>query len=316
MYLVCGEALFDVFIDDTGDAETVAMSGHVGGSPFNVAIGLARLEVAAALLTGISNDALGARLAHVLEKESVSTDYLIRSNRRTTISMVTLGERGVPEYTFYGAESADCNVTAEDLPAVAPDIYGLHFGSYSLVVKPVADALFALATAQRERFISVDPNVRPTIEPDMAVWRETLAAYVECANLLKVSAEDLEHLYPGVARRSLVDRWLAAGVELVVVTDGDKAAEAWTASGLYSRRRPEIQNALDTVGAGDCFQAALLARLSDIAEPAVAVAALDQQQLDTLLIFAMRAASIICSRRGADLPFKSELQWQGRKLST
>lgn len=307
MYLVCGEALYDVFIEDEDRPGSISMNARAGGSPFNVAIGIARQGEKAALLTGISSDVLGRKLARLLESESVSTDYLVRSGRRTTLSLVTVNDSGQPEYVFYGLGSADCSVTGSDLPSIGDEIKGLHFGSYSLVVKPVADAFALLLEQAGDRFVSVDPNVRPTIEPDMQVWRDRVAQYARYAQLLKISAEDMEFLYPETPHQQKVDEWLAAGVNLVVITDGDKEVNAWTGSGLRSRKVPVIDHVIDTVGAGDTFQAALLSQLGVNGNPRQMIAALDQQQLDTLLDFAVRAASITCSRRGADLPYRKEL---------
>lgn len=103
MYLVCGEALFDVFLgDDEGDPGSLQFNARAGGSPFNVAIGIARLGGRASLLTSIATDLLCRRLVEILQRESVSIDYLLRSERRTTLSMVSVDDSGQPEYVFYG----------------------------------------------------------------------------------------------------------------------------------------------------------------------------------------------------------------------
>ena len=307
MFLVCGEALYDVFLDSGENPAAFAMNARAGGSPFNVAMGLARLEQPSALLTGMSRDELGNRLTRMLEIEGVSTDYLVRTGRRTTVVMFSLSESGVPDYAFYGVGSADCGVTEAELPALGPEINGIHFGSYSLVVKPVADSFAALLEANAGRFISVDPNIRPTIEPDMAPWRARLEQYACHADLLKISAEDIEYLYPGRRHPDFAAEMLAAGVQLVVVTDGGDAVHGWSQAGLEASARPRLERVVDTVGAGDTFQAALLARLLETGDPAAAVRALDQAGLDGLLGFATRAAAITCSRRGADLPRLAEL---------
>ncbi len=306
MFLVCGEALFDVFMEQQ-HLDSIQMNARVGGSPFNVAIGLARLGQASALLTGVSTDVLGNQLSNMLQSESVSTDYLLRSGRRTTLSLVSVNDDGQPEYVFYGLGSADCSVTEADLPVIGEEIKGIHFGSYSLVVKPVADAFASLLEKYRDRFISVDPNVRPTIEPDMQIWRERVAQYSQYANLLKISAEDIEYLYPQSSAEKMAEQWLHNGVQLVIVTDGSKEVQCWTATGHYCRVCPVIDKVVDTVGAGDTFQAALLTGLSEWGDPREVVAKLDLADLKKLAEFAVKAASITCSRRGADLPCRSEL---------
>lgn len=307
MYLVCGEALFDVFLDHEDGPGALRFDARAGGSPFNVAIGIARLGGNAALLTGISTDMLGSRLAKLLESESVSTDYLVRSGRRTTLSMVALDEAGHAEYVFYGLGSADCSVSTDELPAIGSDIVGFHFGSYSLVVKPVADAFAALAASAGERFVSVDPNVRPTVEPDLDIWRTRVGEYVGYADLIKISAEDLNFLYPEVKPETKAADWLDAGVQAIVVTDEANDVRAWTSSGHAVRIAPPAFDVVDTVGAGDSFQAALLARLASDGDPKSAVASLDAGRLEALVKYALQAASVTCSRRGADLPRSHEI---------
>ncbi len=308
MFLVCGEALFDFFLEGEEGPAAATFAARAGGSPFNVALGLSRLGVRSGLLTGLSTDMLGARLARVLADEGVSTAYAIPTTRPTTISLVGLDAAGVPAYQFYGAGSADTGVTPADLPALGDEVAGLHFGSYSIAVAPVADAFAALARAKSHRFVSLDPNVRPTVEPDMDVWRARLDALIPHTDLLKISAEDLAALRPGQAAEAFAADVIARGVRLAVVTDGGDTAHGWTASGLHAAATPPAVTVIDTVGAGDTFQAALIASLMREPEgPSAALDALDAPGLRTMLELAARAAALTCSRRGADLPRAAEL---------
>ena len=291
MFLVCGEALFDFFLESEAGPAAATYAARAGGSPFNVAIGLARLGQPSGLLTGLSDDLLGQRLSQVLADEGVSTAYAIPTDRPTTLSLVGLDTHGVPAYQFYDNGSADTGVTTADLPALGPEVTGLHFGSYSLAATPVADAMAALAAANRDRFISVDPNVRPTVEGDMDVWRARLAALFPLADVVKISAEDHELLWPGRSSEAVAADIIGQGVRLVVVTQGGEAALGWTASGLHARAQPPRVTVVDTVGAGDTFQAALLARLLRGGEkPLAAIEALDGDALAALLGYAARAA--------------------------
>lgn len=306
MFLVCGDTLFDFFLESEEGPGAATYAARAGGSPFNVAIGLARLGTPVAMLSGLSRDMLGQRLGAVLAAEGVATGYMIPTDRATTISLVGLDAQGVPAYQFY--DSSDTGVQPGDLPAIGPEIVGLHFGSYSLAKAPVADAHAALAARHRDRFISLDPNVRPTVVPDMAVWRTRLDVLYPLADLVKISAEDLELLYPGRAPADFARDVLGRGAGLVVVTDGGAAAHGWTASGLSASATPPRVRVVDTVGAGDTFQAALIARLSRHPRGAgAALEALDAAGLAALLDYAARAAAITCSRRGADLPRAAEL---------
>ena len=238
MFLVCGEALFDLFLESEEGPASATYAARAGGSPFNVAIGLARLGEASGLLTGLSTDLLGQRLSAVLAAEGVSTAYAIETERPTTISLVGLDTAGVPAYQFYKNGSADTGVAPGDLPAIGPEVTGLHFGSYSLAAAPVADAFAVLAAGERHRFITLDPNVRPTVEPDMDVWRERLGRLYPLATLVKISAEDLELLHPGAAVESFAADLIGQGVALVVVTDGGEAAHGWTATGHHATATP------------------------------------------------------------------------------
>lgn len=309
MYLVCGEALFDVFPgDDEADCGSLQFNARAGGSPFNVAIGIARLGGQAGLLTCISTDMLGRRLVKILGQESVSTKYLLRSGRRTTLSLVSVDNSGQPEYQFYGQGSADCSVQPSELPDIEAEVTGIHFGSYSLVVKPVADAFASLVAQSGELFVSLDPNIRPTIEPDMDIWRERIDAYSGQADLMKISAEDMDFLYPDVPHENMIVDWLDKGVSLAIITDGGNTCAAWIKSG-YKLRKPAFKNdIIDAVGGGDSFQAALLCRLARNGNPKQEVANLGAESLGTLITHALAAASITCSRRGADLPNADDVQ--------
>jgi len=308
MIVCCGEALFDVFFNGEEKTGALNLVARVGGSPFNVAIGIARLGGQSALLTGMSRDLLGERLHKVLEREGVSTHYLIRSGNRTTISLVGVDENGQPGYVFYGLGSADCSVKVNDLPLFGDEVKGFHFGSYSLVVRPVADAFAALLEKLQSSFISVDPNVRTTVEPDLDVWRSRLDTYIAKAHLIKVNLQELHTLYPNRSAEAMACDWLSKGVKLAVITNGSEDVSAWTDSGHEVRITPPATDVVDTVGAGDSFQAALLAGLykNGNGDLKAAITALDTTSLNELVTFAISAARLTCSRQGADLPTLKE----------
>ncbi|NYF21766.1 fructokinase [Xanthomonas sp. JAI131] len=305
MFVVCGEALYDIFID--GYAGTsVGMTARQGGSPFNVAIGLARLGTPSALFTGLSTDPLGRQLRSTLEREGVALQHCIDKREATTLVMVALDAQGVPNYSFYGTGCADRALTAADLPALDATVGGLHFGSYTLVAETTASTFQALAERERaQRLISLDPNVRPTVEPDMAVWRARLARWIALAHVVKVSQEDIELLYPQQDPFTVARSWLQQGPSLVVMTLGGDGAVAWRGDAEARVAGRAVQVA-DTVGAGDSFQAALLHQLPDLA----ALAALDPSApaLQRLLDFCVAAAAINCTRAGANPPSLDEVR--------
>ncbi|MDB5732747.1 MAG: fructokinase [Variovorax sp.] len=307
MFVVCGEALMDVYMGEATPTG-MALDARIGGSPLNVAQGLARLGRSVAFLGGLSTDALGERLLASLRAEGVDTSLVLRSDAPTTLGVVSVDANGVPRYAFHGDGAADRQLTHDTLPALPPAIRVLQFGSYALAVEPVGSALRALAARERvNRLIAYDPNVRLNVNPDLGHWRAVVEHMVSLAHLAKVSDEDLGLLYPAETPAQVATRWLGQGAALVVVTRGRHGASAWTRAAQADAPSP-VTPVVDTVGAGDTFQAALLTWLDehDALTPQ-ALEAFDAPALETLLRFATQAAAITCSRRGADMPRRAEL---------
>ncbi|PAU64892.1 carbohydrate kinase [Pseudomonas sp. PIC25] len=310
MYLVCGEALFDFFSLAPGARSSeLAFKALAGGSPFNVAVGLRRLGVASALSGGLSTDFLGVRLRQVLAEEGVNGDYLVASDAPTTLAMVGVDAQGSPQYSFRGEGCADRLLRREHLPELDARVRGLHVGSYSLVVTPIADTLFELVGRESDRrLISLDPNVRLNVEPDIQLWRRRIEAFAAHAHLIKVSEEDLGLLYPERDPQDVARQWLGERCQLVFLTHGGDGASVHSRRhGHWSVPAQAVQTR-DTVGAGDTFQAALLAYLARHGlDSAQGLAGISREQLDGMLELAIRAAALTCSRVGPDLPYWHEL---------
>ena len=311
MYLVCGEALFDFFSEEdaSGQASKVNYKAIAGGSPFNVAVGLRRLGIEAGLLGGLSTDFLGRRLLQVLKDEGVSERFLVEFAAPTTLSMVAVGANGSPQYNFRGEGCADRLLEVAHLPELGDDIRGLHIGSFSLVVQPVGDTLLTLV--QREsgkRLISLDPNVRLNPQPDIQLWRDRVAQLVQHADLIKVSDEDLHLLYPDQAPESVLQGWLQHRCQLVFLTRGGDGATVFSRQhGSWSASAVKVVMA-DTVGAGDTFQAALIAWLTEQQLDSVGgLQQLTRAQIDAMLAFAVRAAALTCTKTGPDVPYRRQL---------
>jgi fructokinase len=307
MFIVCGEALFDVFA--TGHtAAGIGFDGRIGGSPFNVALGLARLGQPVGFCGGIGTGFAGDRLMQALADEGIDAGAVARLDAPTTLSLVGLDARGVPSYAFYGHGGADRQLRPEHLAAIPPQANAFHFGSYAMVVQPVGATQRALVEREcRRSVISYDPNIRANVEPDLELWRATLQWMLPRTHLLKVSDEDLALLYPGRTIEQFAADALAAGTPLVVVTRGAEGAVGFTARARVPMPPVPVEVA-DTVGAGDTFQAALLTWAAETGRlsPA-ALAQVDEAALYEALGFAARAAAITCGRRGADLPRRHEL---------
>ncbi len=312
MFLCCGDALFDMF--EAGTSETakpgsVSLLGHVGGSPMNVGIGLARLGHHSRYFTKLSSDLFGQRMRAYLDVNKLDRALSIDTDLNTTLAIVETGSDGSASYVFYTDNTADVSIAAAELPASLPqDIRLLHFGSYSTAVEPTAGSLAQLArTESANRIISYDPNLRPTIEPDIDKWRETFDAYASNANVIKASDEDIATLLGKNSEERFVADCFGHGVELCFITRGPDGASGFLPDGSSFQVAGVSVDVVDTVGAGDTFQATLLHWLavhghlngSSKLEGAVDVAA--------CMKYAIDAAAITCTRNGADLPFIHEL---------
>ena len=307
MFVVCGEALMDVF--SAGEAcGGLSLDARMGGSPFNVSVGLARMGQPVGLLAAISQDFMGERLLRALQSEGVATSMVQRTLHSTTLSVVGLDGNRVPSYAFYGVNAADRQLRLGALSTLPSNLRALHFGSYATVVEPIAATLRALVEREHRRtVISLDPNVRLNVEPEVAVWQSYLEWMLPRTHLLKISDEDLQLLVPGVAPETFAARALQSGVRLVVLTRGAEGASAWTSQGEAHVERVSVE-VVDTVGAGDTFQAALLTWLQESNTLAVeGMGNLGREDLEQALNFCARAAAITCTRRGADLPRRHEL---------
>ena len=303
--LVCGEALVDVFVGERTEAGW-ALDARLGGSAFNVAIGLARLERPVALLTGVSGDVFGVRIAEALAENGVDTRALKRTDAPTTLALVSTRADGSPDFAFRGEGAADRLVTEADCPDPA-GYEALVFGCFSILTEPTGDSFLTLARAASGRIpIVFDPNVRLGVEPDVARWRARIADFVALADVVKASADDLEALgHPSL--EDAVKGLFAGRAKLVIVTEGGQGARVFLRGDTVTVPAPPT-TVVDTVGAGDTFLAGMLAGLAEQQRLSVAgLAALDRSDAQAIASFAAEVAAHTCARRGADPPTRSDL---------
>ena len=307
MIVVCGEALVDMTPARFGQAE--GYLPRPGGSPYNVAVALGRLDVPVAFLGRVSTDAFGRLLRQHLVINGVDLRYLREGPEPSTLAFVHLAG-AEPEFTFYGEGAADRQLRLEDLPPAFPgDVLALHGGSISLVLEPIATTLDGLMRRERKkRLISLDPNVRPGLIRDREVYRERLEDWVASADLIKVSRADLSWLYPKQDIDQAAERWRRMGPALVVVTLGAQGAQGFASHGAV--RVPGISvRVADTVGAGDAFTAGLLAWLFHHGRLTRGeVERLPEAELAGALDYANRVAALTSTRAGADPPRRREVE--------
>ncbi|MEU6818949.1 carbohydrate kinase [Streptomyces sp. NPDC046860] len=300
MIVVAGEALIDLV--PQGRGALAALRPALGGGPFNTAVALGRLDSPTAFASRASHDAFGEALLDGLRRAGVDVSAVQRGPEPTTLAVATIDPGGSAAYSFYVEGTADRLYTA---PAALPDgTRAVSFGTCSLVLEPGASAYEELmrSAAGQGLFTALDPNIRAGLIPDADAYRERFRGWLPSVTLLKLSEEDAEWL-GGTPRE-----WLAAGPSAVVITRGGDGLTVFTADGSEHRVPGEKVDVVDTIGAGDTVNAALLHGLSTLdALSARGLAALGPDAWRRLLGFAARAAAITCSRAGAEPPYAAEL---------
>ena len=306
MIVSCGEALID-FLPRRGDDGATVYAPAAGGSPMNVAIAAARLDAPAAFFGGLSTDLFGDMLRAALAASGVELTYAATSERPTTLAFVNF-DGGDARYAFFDENSAGRMLTGNDLPAFAKEVAALHFGSFSLASEPCGSAFeILMQREQRDRVISLDVNVRPSLIRNRDGYLARIARLVAMSDIVKVSTDDLAWLAPDTTFRALAEGWMASGASLVVLTRGAGGAEAMT-RGAHAETPGITVGVADTIGAGDTFTGAMLARLRETKMlTKTAVAGMTGDTLTALLAFAVSAAAITVSRPGADPPWRREL---------
>ncbi len=294
---VVGEVLIDL-IPDGNEHLTV-----VGGGPANTAKALAKLGVKTHFIDGISNDEYGQMAKSELLSANVLLDYAQYSNKPTCTAKVTLSSSGSASYEFVIEGTATFDFSDQLLPdprSLKPSL--LHIGTLATLIEPGASVLFEWAqNVAHVAPIVFDPNIRPAVLGDRVEYVKKVEKWVEISSAVKVSDEDLNWLYSGKSIDEIVNQWLEVGVELVVVTLGDKGITAYRKNEQISVDAVKVVVA-DTVGAGDTVGAVLV--------EAIVNNGLDKltgEVLKTMLNRAAKAAAITVSRTGANPPSKEEI---------
>lgn len=310
MILTCGEALIDVFVEP-GEGLSRPAVFTAGGSPFNMALALARQGVAAGFFGGLSEDGFGAMLRAILDAEGVAHDLAPTLPNKTTLSIVARDGHGRPSYDFRGERGADIALTRDHVPRSLPAACrAVALSSYPLVLEPVCDAMRAMAQlAARDRLVSVDVNYRPSLVGDRHVWVERFAPYETMATIIKASEEDIALAYGGERScEAAAAHWLRRGAALVLITRGEEGASAFLGERVITMKAPTV-SVVDTVGAGDCFHAGFLAALDRHgALSRHALAAIGDDVLHGALAWAITTASLNVARQGTNPPRRQDIE--------
>lgn len=312
---VAGEALVD-FVQAGPDRVFEALPG---GSPANVAVGIARLGVSVRMIARISDDLLGRWIREHLNANGVDLAYAVHAHEPSSLAVAAIEADGTAEYEFRVDNTADWQWRDEELDLVVDErLVALHSGSLALALAPGATVLARLLDLARQTAtISYDPNCRPLLmgSPEAALRR--VQRMLRIADVVKTSAEDIEWLLPGATPDEVAQEWLSRGPAFVVVTLGtDGALAVGRRAGPV--RSPGLRvDVVDTVGAGDAFTSALLASLHRRsllgATRRDALGELTGDELTDVLDEAVLASAITCTRRGAEPPTLDELS-EGSRL--
>lgn len=305
---VAGEAIADL-VAEGPDGPYLALPG---GSPANVAVGLARLGVPVRMLARIGGDPFGRLLREHLEANGVGTDAVVRAAEPSSVAFVHHHGDAPPAYDLRLDGTADWQWTDAELAGLPGDVAALHVGSLATVLPPGAERLAALALrARATATVSYDPNCRPDVLARVPDARERAEELLRAADVVKASDADLELLRPGADPEAFAAELVAAGVILVVVTLGADGAIV-AGERLPPRRLPAAPaTVVDTVGAGDAYMSAVLAGLHDRgllgAGNRAALRSAPPEVLLEVCGTAAHAAALTCGRRGADPPTRDRL---------
>ncbi|MDX8481234.1 carbohydrate kinase [Mesorhizobium sp. VK24D] len=306
MILCCGEALIDMLPRTTTEGEA-AFAPYVGGAVFNTAVALGRLGAPAAFFSGLSSDLFGGQLREALGASKVSSTYAHTSSRPTTLAFVRL-TNGHATYTFYDENTAGRMLTIEDLPKLGAEIEAMLFGAISLISEPAGSAYEEFMRREhKSRVMMLDPNIRPNFIPDKARHLRRIREMMALADIVKLSDEDLNWFDEAGSHEDVVRNWLDRGPKLIVVTHGSEGAVG------YSKEHkvtvvPQKVKVVDTVGAGDTFNAGILASLHEQGLlTKAAIGGLSEDAIGKALELGAKAAAVTVSRAGANPPWRHEI---------
>jgi fructokinase len=295
---VAGEVLIDLIPDG------LERKPIVGGGPANTAKALSKLRIDTQFIDGISSDKYGQMAKEELVGSGVKVDYVKYSDKPTCLAIVSLSESGSASYEFVIENTATFDFTSTWLPNPQTERPALlHIGTLATVIEMGASVLFQWAqSVAKVAPIVFDPNIRPAVISDQKQYVKQVERWISISSAVKVSNEDIKWLYPSLEIDQVVNKWLAKGPSLIVVTYGDKGLAGYRVGEKVSVDAVTVA-VVDTVGAGDTVGAILVEAIVQDG-----LSSLSGVRLEILLKRAAKAAAITVSRSGANPPTLKEIE--------
>lgn len=303
MIVVAGEALIDRIVQPDGSMVEVP-----GGGPFNAARTIGRLGIPVAFLGCLSSDRWGTILRRALAADEVDLSLAGTTDAPTTLAVAEVDADGSATYRFQTTDTSASDLDADAVrAALETNPSALYLGSLGLVLEPMATALAdGIARSAPETLLMVDPNCRPPVITDRTAYLERFGAVLRRAAIVKASTDDLAYLWPDRAVAAAARQVLEAGPRVVLVTDGPRPVACYSRRFSFELAVPQV-TVVDTVGAGDAFGGAFLARWIERGLGRDELS--DESALHDAVGLAVEVASRTCLRPGADPPRRHELAW-------
>jgi fructokinase len=315
MILCIGEAVIDMVQTHVSGLGEVFLS-LPGGCSYNTSIAIGRLGVPVSFLGRVSKNFFGEIQVKRLRESNVKSDLIIRCEQNPVLAFIKVEEGIEPQYAFYDEGTADRLLSIEHLPQLPASATCIVFGSISMTMEPIATTIetFIEREAEREKVIAFDPNIRAFMIKDREDYLKRFEKWTGASTIVKISYEDFEYITPKPEPEEALRRILALGSRLAIITLGPKGAAAMLRRGDGSVIRAsspaaQIPEVADTVGAGDTFHGAFLVWLEQRGKLSCnAIAGLSETDLLNALVFANKAAAVVCTRRGAEPPSLEEIE--------
>ncbi len=308
--LVIGEALVDEVIEPNGRQERI-----FGGSPANTALAVSRLGLKSYFKARISKDSTGQQIKDYLTKAAVDLSTAIETEDKALVIKALIQADGSAQYSADLSGCADFGWQEYELSLEIPsEVAVVHLGSLTAATMPGAAAVeqwIKEIKLKQIAAISFDPNIRPNLVQDAPRLRQRIESIASLSDVVKVSHEDLYWFNPDKSPEDIAMHWLDLGAKLVIITQAENGAMLVSPNSAPTHYSALSVNLIDTIGAGDTFAAALLTQLIE-AKLISKVGIVSDIPISTwkqIINNSLSASAITCSRKGANPPYRSELDW-------